>query len=422
MKRILICLILIALLSAGQVFAARNVILIVPDGCSVPIWQAIRAMTVGVDGSLNLDRMPLMGRCRTYAANGMVTDSAAAGTALATGHKTNVGLIGMDARTARGDSLSGSPLRSLLEIVRDEGYATGLVTTTMINHATPAAYYAHRADRDWYELIANDLVTSDVDVIMGGGRSYFIPSGSQDNEGAPSKRTDSRDLIAEMKAQGYTYAPDRAAFDAVDPESVDKLLCLFNPGHMEYEYDRNKDIAGEPGIWDMMAKSLDILSKNKKGFFLLVEAGRIDHAGHDHDTTRFLWDGIACDKAVGVAMEFATENKNTLVFVVPDHGTGGPYVAGVEAPDGTIESYDKGGFVSYSLDSNGFPVNDRGRPIALRWVDWGGHTAEDVAWFAMGVDQKDFGGLINNTDVFDLMIHHFRLKADKRDISDIIDY
>ncbi|MFC1608069.1 alkaline phosphatase [Candidatus Latescibacterota bacterium] len=402
----------------------RNVILIVPDGCSIPIWSAVRAMTVGVDSSLNIDRFPIQGRCKTYSANAMITDSAAAGTAFACGIKTNNGVLGMTSTTTRGDSLTGQSVESILETAQKKGYATGLVTTASIPHATPAAFFSHRADRNWYELIAHDMVDSGVDIIMGGGREYMIPKGTKDEEGAPSKRSDNRNIIEEMKNKDYEYIHDLKGFESIDIEESEKLLCLFNPGHMNYELDRGNDVNGEPGLREMTNTALKILSRNKKGFFLLIEAGRIDHAAHIHDTDRFLYDGIACDKAVGVALDFANKNKNTLVIVVPDHGTGGPYFVGVNGVNGEVISYDKAGFIRSGLDESGYPVDNGGKPIAMQWIEWKGHTGEDVGYFAMvnrrktlgslfGVKNPELGGLIDNTDVYKVMSVFLKLSGKK---------
>ena len=404
----------------------RNVILIVPDGCSVPIWATIRAMTVGTDGELNIDTLPVQSRCRTYAANAMITDSAAAGTALSTGEKTRVGVLGLNAMTVRGDSLTGRPLETILEKAKERGYATGVVSTASVLHATPAAFYAHRADRDWYALIAGDLATAGIDVVMGGGREYMLPRNATGPEGNPSKRTDDRNIIDEMRRNGYTILQDKVGFDAYDPEKGDKMLGIFNANHMQYEYDRLRDKAGEPPLWEMTGKALDLLSMNKKGFFLLVEAARIDHAGHDHDTIRFLWDGVACDKTVGVAKRFAEKHKNTLVIVVPDHGTGGPHLVGayeVDNGDSTLVSYNDAGFVHYTLNEDGFPVLDNGKPVAVKWVDWGGHTGEDVALAAMGPGSDKLTGLVQNTDIRRIMEEHLKMtEEDEKDASEIIDY
>jgi alkaline phosphatase len=416
--------------------AQRNVILIIPDGCSIAMWDAIRAITVGTDGMLNVDRLPVQSRCRTYSADAMITDSAAAATAFACGIKTRNGVLGMDATTTCGDSLSGQDFESILEKAEKKGLSTGLVTTTSLVHATPAAFYSHRADRNWYELIADDLVGKGVDVLLGGGREYMIPRGTIDEEGALSMRTDNRHIISELKKEGYLYVSDKIGFDAVDPAKTEKLLGVFNPEHMEYEYDRARDKNGEPGLWEMAEKAISILSKNGKGFFLMIEAGRIDHAAHANDTTKYLWEGIACDKTIGIARSYAEKNKNTLVIVVADHGTGGPHLIGVydtSTPDSVVVSGESAGFVKYRLDSDGFPISDNGKPIALGWasspctlknsVKGGKHTGEDVGLQAYGPMSDELCKLNQNTDVFTIMIKQlgFIKVEDIKDLSEIVD-
>ncbi len=394
-----------------------NVIFIVPDGCSPTLWAALRAVTVGAEGLLNVDSLPVQGRCRTYSADTVITDSAAAGTAFATGEKTRNGVIGMNAETVRGDSLSGAPLPTIMERAVAAGFAAGIVTTSMVQHATPAAMYSHRAERDWYNLIAGDLPGTGIDVIMGGGAKHMIPRGTADTEGAASVREDDRNIIDELRAEGYRFIDDRAGFDSIDPTATDRLLGLFNGGHMCYEYDRADDIAGEPPLWEMTRLALDILSRNETGFFLLVEAARIDHAAHDHDTVRWLHEGIACDKAVGVAARFAAEHKNTLLVVVPDHGTGGPHFAGVYDTDGgdpVLAEYEEAGFPRYTLDINGFPVDDNGRPAAIQWIESMAHTGEDVSIHAAGPGSEALDGLVENTHVNTVMLEHLGLDTGKR--------
>jgi alkaline phosphatase len=404
----------------------KNVILIIPDGCSTTMWAWVRAITVGTDKMLNIDTLPVQSRCRTYASNAMITDSAAGATAFACGMKAAVGVLGMDMHTVRGDSLTGKPIESILEKAEKEGYATGIVTTSMIQHATPAAFYSHRAERDWYDLISGDLLRKGIDVIMGGGRVYMIPAGTCDEEGALSKRTDSRNIIAELQKEGYTYINDRSGFANINPSLKMKYLCLFSPGQMAFEFDRKHDKNGEPPLWEMAATALDILSKNKNGFFLMVESARIDHAAHQHDTDRYLWEGIACDKTIGVAMEFAKKDKNTLVIVVPDHGCGGPSLVGlyiVTGKDSTLISYAEAGFPLYRLDSDGFPVFDGGRPIAIQWIPWTGHTGEDVGVWAMGPNAEKLNGLIQNTDICRVMEEQLDLGLKKKKGSaDWLDY
>ncbi len=405
--------------------AKKNVILIIPDGCSSVMWASVRAMTTGIDGQLNVDRLPSQGRCRTYSADALVTDSAAGATAYACGIKTNNGVLSMNAATTLGDSLTGKPVETILELAKKAGYATGLITTAFIQHATPAAFYSHRAHRDWYDLIAGDLAGAGIDVIMGGGRQYMLPQDAIDEEGVLSMRKDRRNIIDEMRQKGYTYIFDANGLRSLDAKTG-KTLGLFNPGHMEYELNRVKDIAGEPGLWEMTEKAIEILSRKKKGFFLMVEAAKIDHAAHAHLTAEYLFEGIACDKTIGTAMEFARKNKDTLVIVVPDHGTGGPHLAGMydlSKPDSAVIDH---GFPHYRLNGAGFPVDDGGRPIAIQWVKTTGHTGEDVTVSAMGSLSGELDGVIQNIDVFRVMARHLGVekgtRKQRRDASEIIDF
>jgi alkaline phosphatase len=411
------------LVSCSFSAAEKNVILIIPDGCSTTMWASIRAMTVGAGSLLNIDRLPVQGRCRTYSADALITDSAAAGTAYACGIKTINGVLGKDATTILGDSLSGKPITSFLELAEKSGYSTGLITTSSIEDATPGAFYTHRSNRSWWELIANDLVGKGIEVIMGGGRNYMIPNGTVDEEGAKSSRKDSRNIIREMQGKGYTYVYNTVGFNAIDPGSRPKVLGLFNAGDMQFELNRAKDKAGEPALWEMTEKAIQILAKNKKGFFLLVESGIIDHAAHQHKTQEFLWEGIACDKTVGVALDFAVKNKNTLMIVVPDHSTGGPYLAGMydlSKSDSTITS---SGFPKYVLGMDGFPVSDGGKPIAIQWIKSTGHTGEDVTVSAYGPNSADLCGVIQNTDVFKVMCKHLGVgKQEKKNKGYEVDY
>ncbi|MFC1490921.1 alkaline phosphatase [Candidatus Latescibacterota bacterium] len=400
----------------------KNVILIVPDGCSSAVWGMIRAITVGAEGQLNIDKLPIQSICRTYSANSIITDSAAAGTAFASGVKTNNGVLGMDAATTRGDSLTGNPVETILEAAEKAGYSTGLVTTTMIQHATPAAFYAHRAERDWYPLISSDLLDSGIEVLFGGGREYMIPRGTTEESGSRSQRRDSRNIIEEMKAEGYTYVSDSAGFSAINPETTDRVLGLFTPHYLHYELVRQKEANPEPPLWDLAEKALEILSKNPMGFFLMIEAGQIDGAGHDNDTLNLIGDAIACDKTVGVASEFAEKHPNTLLIVVPDHGTGGPNLIGfyrTNDPESRTRSNEGVGLKPYELDANGFPVNFDEIPPAIGWassqyylhtrsVD-GQHTGEDVSIHAMGPGSEKLIGLKNNTEINTIMRAHLGL-------------
>lgn len=293
----------------------KNVIMLIPDGMGTSASTAARIFKSGktnetlngnLGASLYMDDY-VVGAMETYSYNNIVTDSAAAGTALATGAKTLNGAISMDK--------DGNPLKTLLELAEEEGKSSGLVATSRITHATPAVFAAHVPDRNMENEIAAQMITSGVDVLLGGGKRHFIPEGG--------KRKDGRDLIAEAKELGFTYVETADEMKNADTE---KLLGLFASSHLAYEIDR--ETTQQPSLAEMTQKAIDILSKNNEGFFLMVEGSRIDHAGHANDAAAAIHDVLAFDEAVRVAVEFAKHDKNTLVISCADHECGGMSVGG----------------------------------------------------------------------------------------------
>jgi alkaline phosphatase len=263
-------------------------------------------------------------------------------TAMVTGVKTGDGLISVNSHVTRGDhtQVAANTLLTILEIAEQNGLSTGVVSTARITHATPAACYAHSPERDWEadvnlspEALADDFpdiarqliefpLGDGLEVALGGGRSKFLPSTVDDPEdaGRTGERNDGRDLTAEWLAR-YTnsaYVWNKEQFDTIDPATTDHLLGLFERSHMEYEHDRANDTGGEPSLSQMTRKAIDILSKNPAGFFLHVEAGRIDHAHHASNAYRALTDTIEFAKAVRVAVN-RTNPQETLILVTADH-------------------------------------------------------------------------------------------------------
>jgi alkaline phosphatase len=263
--------------------------------------------------------------------------------AMTIGVKTRMGIISLTGAAQFGDcaSAKGAVAETLAERAETAGMATGVVTTTRLTHATPAAVYAHAPDRNWEADsslpeaavaagctdIARQLLEfpygDGIDVALGGGRQQFTPAEKADPERPELKglRRDGRDLAAEWAAKGAgaVYVADKAAFDAVDPTTTRRLLGLFEPSHMQYEFDRPADAAGEPSLAEMTAKSIEILARNPKGYLLVVEAGRIDHAHHGGNAARALKDTQALSEAVARARAMTSE-KDTLIVVTADHG------------------------------------------------------------------------------------------------------
>lgn len=328
---------------------ARNVILFVGDGMGISTVTAARILDGqrrGVDGeknSLAFEQLPYVALSKTYSANQQTSDSAPTMTAMVTGVKTNDGLLSIDQSVARDEKnnavIAAARLTTVLELAEAKGLSSGIVTTTRVTHATPAACYAHTAERDWeadsnipagatVRDIASQLIDNfgagaigdGPEVVLGGGRTYFLPNTATEPEyGAKGRRKDGRNLIDEWQAKfGGAYVWNKAQFDAIDPAGTDRLLGLFENSHMQYEADRAGDGAGEPSLAEMTGKAIDILKKNKKGFFLMVEGGRIDHGHHAGNAYRALTDTIALSDAVRTAMA-KTNDKDTLIIVTADH-------------------------------------------------------------------------------------------------------
>ncbi len=259
-------------------------------------------------GDLTMDSFTLGGTMSTHPlpSSGPITDSAAAGTALAAGFKTDNGIISQ--------SPEGEDYYTVLENARDGGKSTGLVTTTRITHATPAVFASHIDDRDKENEIAEQYLEAEVNVLLGGGLRHFIPESQ-----SGSKRKDDRDLTQEFQNKGYTYVNNRSSL--LQSQEASKLLGLFTKSDMNYELDR--DTANEPSLAEMTKVAINILSRNPKGFFLMVEGGRIDHASHANDAASVVADTKAFDEAIAMALDFAQEKGETLVIVTADHKTGG---------------------------------------------------------------------------------------------------
>jgi len=333
----------LAFLSAMSAFAAgeaTNVIFFLGDGMGPTTVTASRIYKYGEAGKLNMEALTRTARVRTYSNDAQTTDSAPSMAAYMTGVKMNNEVISMSADTkaysgttpyvaSTGDSTcpasgNGTSVPTLLELSKASGKAVGAVTTTRVTHATPAATFSHICHRDGENDIAaqfvpgsgkfNPALGTGVDVLLGGGWRHFVPST------AGGKRTDGKDLTDLLKTAGYTYVNTGAAFKSVDATATSKLVGLFNKDHLNYELDRAKtgSTIDEPSLADMTEKALKILQKNPKGYFLMVEGGRIDHALHGTNAKRALEDTIAFDDAIKRALSLV-DLKNTLIVVTADH-------------------------------------------------------------------------------------------------------
>jgi alkaline phosphatase len=313
---------------------ARNVILFVGDGMGISTVSATRVFSVGADGELVMDQFPHSALSRTADADHITPDSASTMTSMMTGVNANSGVIGFGPATEWGDfngDGNGQPLTTLLEQAKQRGMKVGVVSTARITHATPAACYAHVNNRDNEAAIAlqalptdaayNEALGSGLDLMLGGGRQFFVPSGVADEEGGSGSRSDGRDLRAEYQAAGYSYVWNAEQFRGVTKNDL-PLLGLFERSHMEYEHDRPTDSGGEPSLHEMTARSIELLEaargRGRRGYFLMVESGRIDHAHHAGNAWRALTDAEELDRAIGEAVA-RVDLRDTLILVTADH-------------------------------------------------------------------------------------------------------
>lgn len=360
---------------------AKNIILMVPDGMGLSYVTAARIFMNGPDGDpLYLERFPQIGYQRTHSANSTVTDSAAAGSAWAAGEKFNNGEISCHAV----DNVCVENPPTILELAKEMGKMTGLVATSTITHATPAAFGAHSHSRQCQSEIGRQLVEdSEIDVLLGGG----IGGNSSNYNCEQYLGQDPQAVVASAIASGYTYVTNEASMNYALAAGEDKILGLFTPGGKTPEsfwIDPAQVYPdGEPTLAEMTAAALDVLEESRKGFFLMVEGSQIDWAGHAHDLDYLLAETIAFDQSVKVVQDWIdakpSRRAQTLVVVVGDHETGGLMING---PYGTLSV--------------------AGDKIEAGWTS-GGHTAQDTVIWSQGPGSNLLGGSVQNTELFDAM-------------------
>lgn len=432
---------------------ARNIILFVGDGMSIPTLAASRiyeGQSRGVDGESNLlsfERMPYTALSRTYTHDAQVADSAPTATALVSGVKSLNGTIGVTQNTRLEDCASqkGNEVTTLFELAEQAGLSTGIVSTARITHATPAATYAKVAGRDWEndttltdEARANgckDIAAQLVDwpagdgfeVIFGGGRSNFMPADQADPEDATKKgaRKDGRDLVADWtrRHNDGVYVWNQEGFDKIDPAKVNRAFGLFNRSHMQYEADRAKDAGGEPSLAEMTTKAIDLLGRNDEGYVLMVEGGRVDHAHHAGNAARALVDTVELSKAVEAALA-KVDPAETLIVVTADHShtftiSGYPKrnnpilgIAG-KGDDGkpyTTLGYQNGpgakvGEARADLSSVDTTDVDFLQQALVPLGESETHAGDDVAIFAQGPWAHLFHGSVEQNLVYHVMAH-----------------
>ena len=443
---------------------AKNVILFIGDGLSVAHRTAARILSKGLKegrygGELAIDDMPHMALVSTSGTDSVVTDSANSMSAYTTGHKSCVNAMGV--YCARNKSNLDHPrVETISELVkRARGMAVGVVTNTEIEDATPAAMVAHNRLRADYNNIVKDFFAVQPEVILGGGTPNFLAKSKPG-----SKRIDEDDYIQKFRDAGYSYVTTNAELSAA--KGANKLLGLFNPSNIDGALDRFflkkgtvAKFPDQPDLTDQVRAALDVLSKNDKGFVLMVESGRIDKYSHSLDWERAVYDTIMLDNAVKVAKDFAANRNDTLIVVVADHAHGVAIVGTYDdersgEPRSRLGVYNLSRFPNYPApNADGYPDKidvsrrlafvfsaypdtcDNSRPYlegenvpavegqtkgsyvanekncalpgAVRRagnlpfnMNSGVHSADDVILTAMGPGSEQFRGRIENTRVF----------------------
>ncbi|MDR3447448.1 alkaline phosphatase [Dyella sp.] len=379
--------------SGGQ--RAKNVIVFLGDGMSLPTIAAahVRAGQLkGLDGEsyrLSFERFPFSALSRTYETDQQTPDSAGTMTAIMSGVKTRGGFIGVSQVPRRQDCAAsrGQELVSTLELASVAGMSTGAITTTRITHATPAATYGHLPERNWEvdaDLTADakaqgckdfaaqliDFPGNGLTVAMGGGRTEFMIAGEDDpvEQGKVGQRLDGRDLIAEWKRKhpDGAYVWNGQQLKSLDLTHTKQMLGLFNSSHLNFEHERVNDKLDEPSLAEMTTSAIDVLKQNPKGFFLMVEGGRIDHALHAGNAYRALDETIAMADAVEAALQH-TDPRDTLIVVTADHShtmtfagypKRGNDILGLV--QGHNDSYDEEGGAGLARDAAGKPYTTLG--------------------------------------------------------------
>lgn len=302
----------------------KNVIFMVMDGTNSDVLTLTRWYK---GKSLALDGI-LVGGVKTYSLQSGITDSAAAGTAMATGFKTSVDMIGIVPQLKGGKVEAIRPAVSILEAAKLHGLSTGIVTTSPVQHATPAAFTAHTISRNGYDDIAEQQVYQGLDVVLGGGmvsllskkntNPYSAPKGIGSN--MPSYRKDGENLLEEIKINGYSFVKTKSELDAVKKT---KVWGSFADIDIAYEFDRPTLAPKQPSLAEMTKKAIHLLDKKQTGFFLFVEGSKIDWAAHKNDPVGMISEILSFDSAVKEALYFAKKNPNTLLIAVTDHGNSG---------------------------------------------------------------------------------------------------
>ena len=449
----------------------KNIILFVGDGMTIANRTSARVLSKGISegkyqGKLSFDDMPNMALIGTSGSDSLITDSANSMSAYTTGHKTAVNAMGVYVSRAS-DNLSHPKVETITELIkRKTKMSVGIVSDAELQDATPGAMVAHTRRRADKSYIADQLLASGAEVILGGGSAYFYPQTAKG-----SKRKDDKNLVEQFKLRGYELAFNKdELLNAGNGVGTKKLFGVFHPDNMDGSLDRFflkkntvEQYPNQPDLTDMTRSAINVLSKNPNGFFLMVEAALIDKFNHPLDWERAAFDTIMLSNAVQIAKDFAKKNPDTLIIVTPDHTHSGS-ISGVvnDAKPGPLREkvgvYADAGYPNYpKANIEGYPNQiDVSKRLAFFYGNYpdhyetlhpkldgtfkpavkdesgkyvanpkyiqlqedaihmtgnlpshqevGVHTADDAVLNAMGPGSDKFRGFMDNTEVFKVMV------------------
>ena len=354
----------------------KNIILLISDGMSLTQVSAYRLLKGGPNERIAVDKFPVSGIVLTHSENAIVTDSASSATAFSTGRKTNNGALGLDE--------DNKILENFTEIIDRYGYVSSLISTSEITHATPAAYASH-VDLRWKtDEISIQMMESNVMTILGGGRHFFLP------EDLGGKRSDGLNLLEQMESSRMVMT-EKKELDSFDHSDLGKVVGLFADEALR-DKEKPENHVFEPSSSEMLNFAINRSEKFNengcKGFFIMLEGSQVDWAGHANDLDYLKREMQDFDEAVELALDYATQNPDTLVIATADHETGGLLIESSSPTDYTAPE------VKFSFNTG---------------IGYGSHTGVPVPVYAYGPGSENFTGTLDNTDIFYAMLEAVKM-------------
>lgn len=354
----------------------KNIILLISDGMSLTQVSTYRLLKGGPNERIAVDKFPVSGIVLTHSENAIVTDSASSATAFSTGRKTNNGALGLDE--------DNKILENFTEIIDRYGYVSSLISTSEITHATPAAYASH-VDLRWKtDEISLQMMESNVMTILGGGRHFFLP------EDLGGKRTDGLNLLEQMESSRMVMT-EKKELDSFDHSDLGKVVGLFADEALR-DKEKPENHVFEPSSSEMLNFAINRSEKFNengcKGFFIMLEGSQVDWAGHANDLNYLKREMQDFDEAVELALDYATQNPDTLVIATADHETGGLLIESSSPTDYTAPE------VKFSFNTG---------------IGYGSHTGVPVPVYAYGPGSENFTGTLDNTDIFYAMLEAVKM-------------